>query len=461
MLPPPKRTMPVSNEILKRGLVPLLLTLLGVALHAWLVPGETKAVGAQLLGFPDSDVAAHLLRPKILGAICFIPALAGIAYACGGILARYLARQFLGIFAICFGSLLTIWLLMDLQNNLVDLRQSDELAKTLVLFYGTRLPLILLQLLPYSLLLSLLYCLGKLSKSREIVAMIQTGRGLPRICLPLILAGLLCTALCAGLNFQWAPVSDGASDQILQQAKGAAVTAASNVLYCNVKQHRLWMVGTFPKDYEKGNPLLDVEVTSTNREGLETRLSAAQASWNPKDRTWTFSKATLGTFQDDMPPLFEDFSEPLVQRDWSETPWQLIKPGLSAPFLGIPDLNSWLQSNAGNEVSVDPAAYLTQWHYRWAQPLVCLVTVLLAAPLGIHFSRRGSTGGVALAVVLSASLMFLTTMALSLGEASLISPALSAWTPNAVFALLGLYLFHRRMAGRPIYQSLLRLFPGS
>jgi hypothetical protein len=38
---------------------------------------------------------------------------------------------------------------------------------------------------------------------------------------------------------------------------------------------------------------------------------------------------------------------------------------------------------------------------------------------------------------------------------------MAAWLPNAFFALLGLYLFHRRMAGRPIYQSLLRLFSGN
>lgn len=454
--------MPVSKEILKRGLVPMLLTLLGVGLFAWLVPAESKAVEAQLLGFPDSDAHAHLMRPKILGAICFLPALAGLSYACGGILARYMARQFLGIFSICFGSLLAIWLLMDLQNNLSDLRQGHDLSKNLLLFYGTRLPSILMQLLPYSLLLSLLYCLGKLSKSREIVAMIQTGRSLPKIALPLILAGLFSTFLCAGLNYHWAPVSDGSSDEFLQKVKGATVSQASNVLYRNAPQHRLWMVGTFPKDYEKGNPLLHVEVTTTRSDGsLLRRLSADSASWNPADRSWKFEHATIGDFAPDCPPDYVELTEPLIQSGWSETPWQLIKPGLSAPFLGIPDLNGWFQANVGNELTVSPAPYLTQWHYRWAQPFVCLVTVLLAAPLGIHFSRRGSTGGVAMAVVLSVSLLFFTTVALSLGEASFMKPAMAAWLPNGMFALLGLYLFHRRMAGRPIYQSLRRLFPGA
>lgn len=454
--------MNVSRELLLRLMLPLALGLLGLGLYAWLVPLETHAVATQLLGFPDSDAAAHLLRPRVLGALCFLPAIAGFVYALSGALSRYLARQFMGIFLLCLVALFTVWLLVDLENNLGDIRSGKHVFETLCLFYATRLPAVLLLLLPYTLLLSLLYCLGKLSKSREILAMIQTGRSLPRVTFPLIAAGILCTALCAGLNYHWAPVAESAGAEILQKAKGSFVVRASNVLYRNAAANRLWMVGTFPPDYEKGAPLLDVEVTTTTANGkLDHRIAATRAIWSGKDGSWTFENPVVTSFSPGMAPEYSKQEDSIVKRGWTETPWQLIKPGLSAPYLGMPDLNGWLNANKGNETTMKPAAYLTQWHYRLAQPFVCLVTVLLAAPLGIHFSRRGSTGGVAMAVVLSGGLMFLSTVSLSLGESGYISPALSAWLPNIVFALLGLYLFHRRIAGRPIYQSLLRMFPGA
>lgn len=442
-----------------RLLIPLALAVAGLLLFFWLVPHESRAVDAQLVGFPDSDASAHMARPRILGALCFLPAIAGLCYALSGTLTRYLARQFLGIFAICFAALFAIWLLVDLQNNLSDLRAGKHLPTTMGIFYGSRLPSILLLLLPYALLLSLLYSLGKLSKTREILAMIQTGRALPRVTAPLIAAGLFCTLLCTGLNYHWAPVAEGTGDEILQRAKGAPVSEASDVLYRNADKRRLWMVGAFPPDYEKGAPLRDVEVTTSGDDGtLVSRLAAKQARWNRTDRTWVFENSTTATFSPGMPPEYDVPDAPVVKHGWSETPWQLIKPGLPAPYLGIPDLNGWLQTNAGNETMLNPAPYLTQWHYRWALPAVCLVTVLLAAPLGIHFSRRGSTGGVAMAVVLCGGLLMLTNFSLSFGEAGYLSPALAAWLPNLVFALLGLYLFHRRIAGRPIYQSLRRMF---
>jgi LPS export ABC transporter permease LptG len=449
---------PLSRDLLLRLLIPLGLALAGLLLFSWLVPQEKQAVAAQLVGFPDSDVTAHLVRPAILGVLCFLPAVGGIGYALSGTIARYLARQFLVIFAICFAALFAIWLLVDLQNNLGDMRGSKHLLVTMGVFYGTRLPSILLLLLPYALLLSLLYALGKLSKSREILAMIQTGRALPQVAAPLIAAGLFSTVLCAGLNYHWAPVAEGTGEEILQRAKGAPVTEANDVLYRNAEKRRLWMIGSFPPDYEKGAALRNVEVTTSADNGtLVSRLSAKEATWNRQTRVWTFGEATAATFARDMPPVFETTGS-VTESGWSETPWQLIKPGLSAPFLGIPDLNSWLQTNAGNETMFSPAPYLTQWHYRWAQPAICLVTVLLAAPLGIHFSRRGSTGGVAVAVLLCGGLMFLTNISLSLGEAGYLPPALAAWLPNLVFALIGLYLFHRRIAGRPIYQTLRRVF---
>ncbi len=54
-------------------------------------------------------------------------------------------------------------------------------------------------------------------------------------------------------------------------------------------------------------------------------------------------------------------------------------------------------------------------------------------------------------------MLFISSITLALGEATIVPPVLAAWMPNIVFTLLGLYLFHRRITGRPIYQSVRRL----
>lgn len=453
--------MNLSRSTFLRILTPLVLTVLGAVVCLLLLPREAAAVQAQLTGFPDSDVSSHVFRPTILAGLCFLPALAAAAYSLAGTLDRYIARQFLGIFAICLSALFIIWLLIDLTDNMREFTESTNTGLTILRFYGARSSAIILFLLPYALLLSLLYSLGKFSSSREIVAAVQTGRSVPRITAPLIAAGVFCTMLCAGLNYHWAPTAEGRKDEILDEARGKSISQAKDVLYRDADTRRVWMVGKFPPNYEQGAPLLDVEVTTTRPDhSLESRLSASRAIWDRTKKTWTFENPVVATFAKGTAPEYTTPQTPIVRTDWPETPWQLIKPGLAANFLGIPDLNGWLRANKGNETTFDPAPYLTQWHYRWALPFTCLVTVLLAAPLSIHFSRRGAGGGIFLAVVLSALMLLVSSISLVLGEALIVPPAMGAWLPNILFGLLGFYLFQRRLAGRPIYQRIKSLFPG-
>lgn len=445
----------------KRILLILAFVIAGALLCALILPGEYRSVAKQLLGFPDSDIRAHEIRPLLMGILCFLPAAASLLYALGGTLDRYITRQFLGIFAICLSALFLIWLLIDLSDKIGDFRKSDHIVTTILTFYATRSPAIFLLLLPYSLLLALLYALGKLSTNREIIAMIQGGRGVVRITLPLIVAGAFCTLFSLGLNYHWAPTAEGRQDEILAESMGKEATEASKVLYRNPEGRRLWMIGAFPPDYEKGRPLRNVEITTTGQDRmLDSRLTATEASWDRTSRRWTFVNPVISRFTPGNPPMDQPISGTLSFDGWSETPWLLIKPGLSAAYLGVPDLNTWLRDNTLHQQFSDPAPYLTQWHYRWALPFTCLVTVLLATPLAVHFSRRGAGGGVFLAVVLSALMLLLSNIILALGESGTLKPALAAWLPNIGFALLGLYLFRRRITGRPIYHSLRKCLPG-
>ena len=428
----------------------LALAAMGAGLSALIVPAESRAVQLQLVGFPDSDVQTHQARPMVLAALCFLPALAGFVYTLGGTIDRYITRQFLSIFGICLSGLFMIWLLIDLTDHIGDLSSSPHLLRTLGDYYLAITPAVLLQLLPYSLLLSLLHALGKLSTSREIIAYIQSGRGILRFTLPLVIVSLFCTLLSLGLNYQWAPGYADRKDEVFAEAGGRQAAEASHVLYRTPENRRMWMIGTFPADYQKGKPLLNIEVTTTDEHHkLLSRMIASRALWDRNSHQWTFENPVTSRYLTGQAPVFENSQGPLVVDSWPETPWQLIKPGLSAVDLGVPDLTGWLQSYARHPSFADPSPYRTQWHYRWALPFTCLVTVLLATPLAIHFSRRGPGGGILLAVVLSALLLLISNIVLAFGEAGTLQPALAAWLPNIAFSLLGIYLLRRRISGRP------------
>jgi lipopolysaccharide export LptBFGC system permease protein LptF len=76
--------------------------------------------------------------------------------------------------------------------------------------------------------------------------------------------------------------------------------------------------------------------------------------------------------------------------------------------------------------------------------------VLVAAPCGIVYSRRGVLGGVALAIALFFLLVFTTNLFLALGKGGRVPPVVAAWGPMAAFFLAGLYLLWLRSTNRDL-----------
>lgn len=443
---------------LTQRLIPFfLLALAGAALAFWLVPIEQRETAEHLVGFPNAHALAHQLRPWVLGLLCFIPAIGALYYGTVRALDRYLIREFLLSFVICFAGIYAIWLIIDLADKIGDFREGENAALTMAKYYGTQLPFIFVELSPFGLLLGLLLCLGKLSSSQEIVSMIQTGRGVARIITPLAVIGLLASLICLGFNYHWAPWASGYKQTIKQEA--------DNVVFYEEEARRLWLIGRFPYDYNKGAPLQGLIIRSLDETGKpKSILRAESASWEPSTGDWIFKNSGIWhldqrlVFDGEIMPSYEKTPAIYRKEGWSETPWKLIQPGLQAEHLGIPGLYSWLVINR-EEVWANRRRFLTQWHYRWAQPGICLAIILLAAPLGIVFTRRGAAGGIAMSIFLCAGMMFSSAVFLSLGESGYLPPVWAAWGTNITAAALALFLIQRRLVGRPIYQTLKKLLP--
>ncbi len=65
----------LGSSPLKPYIWPVVLSVLGMALSAWIIPRELIAVDEHILGFPDTDIAGHRIRPLLLGLLCMLPAI--------------------------------------------------------------------------------------------------------------------------------------------------------------------------------------------------------------------------------------------------------------------------------------------------------------------------------------------------------------------------------------------------
>ena len=368
------------------------------------------------------------------------------------LLDRYILRSFLVPFLLCFFGFLAIWLVFDLQGNISEFLDAQVQFRWIVYYYLTQVPQFMMICLPVGLLLALLFCLSKMSRSNEIIAMLTAGQSLVRVLLPLIGAGLLLTGVCIALNYSLAPHSDSIKKELkngISKKKDRRKFLEGQV-FRNRAERRTWYVTKMPAKAENGDSLLQgVDITQQNEAGnITAKWYAVTASYKPETKTWLFSHGKSVQFAPDGTVLSSKAFPGTLQIDgWSETPWRIASTNLDPQGLSVPELSEYFQNNA-DFPPAQLAPYRTHFQYRWALPFQCLVVVLITGPLAIVFSRRGVLSGIAGAIFLFAGMTFFTFLMLAIGKGNRVSSLVAAWLPIVIFGCIGLFLLYFKGTNR-------------
>ncbi len=367
------------------------------------------------------------------------------------LLDRYLLRNFFEPFLICSFGFLSIWLVIDLADNFREFMQAEASLKKVAYFYFTQLPQVILVSLPVGMLLALIFCLSRMSRSNEIISMLTAGMSVWRIVLPLALAGVVLTGLLMVLNYQAAPRAEAGKQLLLEQIKNDKKKLQKGIidgyLFRERQQARTWFI----KRFRQATGTLDhVHITQHGPGGeIVTKWYAKRASFDAKTRAWTLERGMQVDFNaaGDVEQRTDFQTGIKTIEGWTETPWRIASAQYEPQNLTVPELREYLKFNA-DFPEVQLAPYRAYLYHRWAFPFQALIVVFFGAPLSIVFSRRGVIGGVAGAIFLYAGLLLSTYLFLALGKGWRMNALAAAWIPNAVFFAIGLALLYFRSTNR-------------
>ena len=172
------------------------------------------------------------------------------------LLDRYVLQNFLQAYLYCIAAFISIWLIFDISDNISTFLDDRISLGMVVNYYLTQVPQILVILLPISLLLALLFSLGRMSRTNEIVSMLTAGVSVPRLLLPLIVMGLLTAGVSGALNYSLAPHAEQAKKNYFDGVRGG-VREFWGQIFRNRADNRTWFIQRFRPDQ---NDLLTVQV---------------------------------------------------------------------------------------------------------------------------------------------------------------------------------------------------------
>ena len=438
-------------SFLRNSLPAVILFVLGSLLAWYLVPIELEQMKWEVPGMPESYPVEQLCRPVFLGLLCYLPFMGACMYACMGTMDRYMTRNFVSYFLMCTMIMLLIYILADFTDNMERFRSrfDNPLLETFA-FYGTQLPMFLYQILPYTLLMGTLWSLSKLCGGCEITGMLQSGRSLLRLCLPIFLMGTLVSLAYGICGFHWAPNGSMYREMVLKKAKNPD-GSAKPIVYRSDATSRIWRIQKPAMITNPGEPMQGVSIDqfdSKQRGKLLKQLRAAKATWNKQDSTWTLEEVYVRELAAPGVRPKDDTYAPVLTLDFPEKPYQIISPsqGGRIDAMGTSALYEYIASGAGSRE--DRSKKRTEWHVRIARVFSCMVLVLLAIPSAVTFQRRGTMKGIGIAVLLAALMLFFYRVFPALGEAGLIQAWISAWIPNFLYIGIAIYLFRMNLAHR-------------
>jgi LPS export ABC transporter permease LptG len=338
---------------------------------------------------------------------------------------KYLLREFLWPLLYCFDAFALMWIVMDLFDNLPDFLKAHASVAQVFHYYLIVFPNAFVLIVPWSLLLALLFGLANLGKHNELTAMRASGVSMLRLAAPLLTVGLGASLVVFVINELFVPRSKERADAFMSSLEGrTGPDIVENLFFTDPIDDRDWYARQFNTRTFEMTEL--VQIYGRNADGSELRIDAERARW-VKDR-WRFYQARVNGG----PLVAETNFAGIVT-----PPKRLAVEGKKPDQMTSTELRRYIRAQRRTGQTSRLAGYAVALHYRYAFPLTCLIVVWIGIPLGTRGSRSGALLGVGMALLLVVAFYFLTHISLALGRGDRISPVLAAWLVNLVFAVVG------------------------
>ncbi len=354
-------------------------------------------------------------------------------------LSVYFGRQFftwVGLVFLVFIATIFVFDLVELLRRGASKETAD--VGTLMLMAFMKLPFMAQKAIPFAILIGGILCFSKLTRSHELVVARAAGVSAWQFMLPaLIIAFLVGTVTITIYNpLASAMVSRYEQLEATHLRKQASLLAiSSSGLWLRQAGQSGESVIHAQRVTEPDTVLHDVIIFRF--EGTDSfigRIDAASAKL--EDGYWDLQDAVLTA--PDRPAEFTDRYKLSTDLTLSQIQDSFASPE-TLSFWELPGFIKVLEKAGFSAVK-----HRIHWYALLSAPLLFCAMVLIAATFSLRLTRRGGTGLLIAAGVLTGFVFyFLSDVVLALGLSGKIPPALAAWTPAGICTLLGIgLLFH-------------------
>jgi lipopolysaccharide export system permease protein len=350
------------------------------------------------------------------------------------IIYKYILKEMLKYFAIVMGAVVGIYLAVDFFEKIDSFIEADVPFSKAAFFFAFKVPLIISQIIPVCVLLSVLIIFCLMVKNNEIIALKSSGVGMYYMVRPVIALGFLFTLVLFFLSEVIVPVTVEKSNSIWLQdvkKKKAVVSQKKNIWIKGVNS----IIHMDYYDPEK-KTIFGITINRFDKEfRLIKRTDAKQAVYTEK--TWVLfdiidQNLTWGKEKTSV--VFIDKRE----ENLGFLPDDLQGVVKKSEEMSFNELSQYIQKIEAE--GYDAGKYKIDLYAKIAFPFVCLIMSMVGSGIAL----KGTFGGsmpvkICIGIGLAFTYWIFYSFCVSLGYGQMLPPLISVWTANMVFFCLGGY----------------------
>ncbi|MBS1370282.1 MAG: YjgP/YjgQ family permease [Lentisphaeria bacterium] len=365
------------------------------------------------------------------------------------ILNWYVTRGFL----LAFGMAIAVLTFGMTGANLIkvfDLVSQGISFWTFLEFTGYILPIVLTFTVPWAVMVAVMLVFGRMSADSEITAMRACGISILQIVSPILIITFLLTLLCLYLQVEVGPPFLGKSRDLM---KTAAIDQPL-ALFEPGKQIPLENTIIYIDDKEGDNGLKGVQIytLTDDRKSVAQDISAARGKLlvDKEKQVLTVqlfdcllinknAAGESGEFGSDGPQRL--FSEELSFGFNYGKEANEMRVSIRPKYMKLTDLMGRIRLT--KELNQDTTELEVELNQRIAFALSPIAFLLLGLPLAIRTSRRETSVGLFLSVILAGVFFLSIILCESLSSFPKLYPQYLLWLPNIIFQIAGAVMTYR------------------
>lgn len=359
------------------------------------------------------------------------------------ILDRYIIKSVLNIFIICLFVFLFLYIIIDILSYLDDILKQQVGIKTLIQYYLLYMPVIFVQVAPFSCLLATLYTFAKLNRSSEIIAMRASGLSILSLTKTVIIFGFIISVLVFWASDSIVPLSSAFKQKLkysmenkTEKGQSKNKETITNLSMYGLK-NSLFFINKFSAS---DNTMEGIIILEHDKEQNIIRKIVANKGIYRKGK-WLFYQTITYDFDlngqlKNEPKFLNEEIMPI-----QETPDQFLSQRQLPDFMTTAQLKDYILKLSKCGATTVVRNLKVDLYQRHMSPLLSAIIILLAIPFALKI-KKYSTGisSLGISIILAFSYYVVNAISIASGKAGFLTPSIATSLSHILALTLSLYL---------------------